>query len=182
MSSVAGVPVAGVTTGTSVAPAFLKGHGTQNDFIVLLDPDAKFGLSERQAWALCDRRQGLGADGVLRAVPADSGGWFMDYRNADGTTELFVYDGQQLQSMTDRQARTFNYTYTDKGQIWEIRAGGGAVLDKYEYDTAGRMTKWTTPDAELTFENFDMENRPRRTTQTRHRVHTQNRPQYHATN
>jgi diaminopimelate epimerase len=104
VSSVAGVPVAGVTTGTSVAPAFLKGHGTQNDFIVLLDPDAKFGLSERQAWALCDRRQGLGADGVLRAVPADGGGWFMDYRNADGGAAEMCGNGARVFALALRDA------------------------------------------------------------------------------
>jgi diaminopimelate epimerase len=42
---------------------------------------------------ICDRRAGIGADGLLRAVLAkhvdgwdgDGGLWFMDYRNADGS-------------------------------------------------------------------------------------------------
>jgi diaminopimelate epimerase len=64
---------------------WLKGHGTENDFVLL--PDAG-GLSSRLVAALCDRHAGIGADGVLRVVPADGGGgakWFMDYRNADGS-------------------------------------------------------------------------------------------------
>jgi len=88
----------------SAAPAYLKGHGTQNDFVVLLDPDGTFGLNERQAWALCDRRQGLGADGVLRAVPADGGGWFMDYRNADGSVAEMCGNGARVFALALRDA------------------------------------------------------------------------------
>jgi diaminopimelate epimerase len=84
---------------------FAKGHGTENDFVILLDPDGRAGLTGDLAARLCDRRAGIGGDGVLRVVrtaamtEADqpsrygagpAGGepapeWFMDYRNADGT-------------------------------------------------------------------------------------------------
>ena len=80
---------------------FEKGHGTENDFVVLPDPDGHLGLTTSVVTALCDRRRGLGADGVLRVVTAgaamaagilhrlpdgvDPGDWFMDYRNADGS-------------------------------------------------------------------------------------------------
>ena len=74
---------------------FAKGHGTENDFVVLPDPDGALDLTAARVAALCDRRRGLGADGVLRVVrwaalkddafPAEPGvEWFMDYRNADG--------------------------------------------------------------------------------------------------
>ncbi len=74
---------------------FAKGHGTENDFVVLPDPDGALDLTPARVAALCDRRRGLGADGVLRVVrwaalkddsfPAEPGvEWFMDYRNADG--------------------------------------------------------------------------------------------------
>jgi diaminopimelate epimerase len=70
---------------------FAKGHGTENDFVILLDPDGREGLTARFAAQLCDRRAGIGGDGVLRAVRTaamtGAGGaeWFMDYRNADGS-------------------------------------------------------------------------------------------------
>jgi diaminopimelate epimerase len=75
---------------------FAKGHGTENDFVILPDPDGAVDLTPGLAARLCDRRAGLGADGVLRAVrvSGDAGGtagagggaeWFMDYRNADGS-------------------------------------------------------------------------------------------------
>ena len=70
---------------------FLKGHGTQNDFVLLPDPAGRLDLSAARVAALCDRHRGLGADGVLRVVraaaigEASEGEWFMDYRNADGS-------------------------------------------------------------------------------------------------
>src|SRR5579863_4615379 len=47
---------------------FAKGHGTENDFVILLDPKDSGGLTAGLAARLCDRRAGIGADGVLRAV------------------------------------------------------------------------------------------------------------------
>ena len=47
---------------------FAKGHGTGNDFVILVDPAGDQGLSAGLAARLCDRRTGIGADGVLRAV------------------------------------------------------------------------------------------------------------------
>jgi diaminopimelate epimerase len=74
---------------------FVKGHGTENDFVLLPDPGGELELTQSRVRALCDRHRGLGADGVLRVVPGThvpdtpagsaSDEWFMDYRNADGT-------------------------------------------------------------------------------------------------
>jgi diaminopimelate epimerase len=70
---------------------FAKGHGTHNDFVVVPDPDGHHGLTSALAARLCDRRAGIGGDGVLRVVRAAAVGedspaeWFMDYRNADGS-------------------------------------------------------------------------------------------------
>ena len=74
---------------------FVKGHGTENDFLVLPDPDVP--LTAELARALCDRRAGLGADGVLRVEPRPGdpagAGWFMDYRNADGSVAEMCGNG-----------------------------------------------------------------------------------------
>ena len=52
---------------------FLKGHGTENDFVLLPDPDGDVhgDLSAERVRALCDRRAGIGGDGVLRVVRGD---------------------------------------------------------------------------------------------------------------
>ncbi|HOA88043.1 diaminopimelate epimerase [Propioniciclava tarda] len=83
---------------------FAKGHGTMNDFVVLSDPDGSFDPSPAQVRFLCDRRAGVGADGVLRAVPARfiegwAGKpelWFMDYRNADGSLAEMCGNGVRV--------------------------------------------------------------------------------------
>ena len=77
---------------------FLKGHGTENDFVLLPDHDGSVhgDLSDQQladrVRALCDRRAGIGGDGVLRVV-RDGEQWSMDYRNADGSLSEMCGNG-----------------------------------------------------------------------------------------
>lgn len=81
---------------------FVKGHGTQNDFVVLLDPDGAVhgDLSADRVRALCDRRSGIGGDGVLRVVRSTSSDprveWFMDYRNSDGSLAEMCGNGVRV--------------------------------------------------------------------------------------
>ncbi|WP_078353729.1 diaminopimelate epimerase [Mycobacteroides chelonae] len=91
---------------------FTKGHGTQNDFVVLPDIHTKRDLTVPAVQALCDRQRGLGADGVLRVTtvgaaleggvleekPAgvSSEDWFMDYRNADGSIAEMCGNGVRV--------------------------------------------------------------------------------------
>ena len=69
---------------------FTKHHGLGNDFLVLLDPAGDAALTPAQVVRLCDRRRGVGADGVLRATrPAvEAAGEpvaAMELFNADGS-------------------------------------------------------------------------------------------------
>ena len=91
---------------------FAKGHGTQNDFVVLPDLQAQLDLAPAAVAALCDRRRGLGADGVLRVTTAGAavdagvldripdgvaaGDWYMDYRNADGSVAQMCGNGVRV--------------------------------------------------------------------------------------
>jgi diaminopimelate epimerase len=86
---------------------FAKGHGTENDFVVLPDPDGVLDLTPARVRALCDRRRCLGADGVLRVVrwaelgadgpPAEPDvTWFMDYRNGDGSLAEMCGNGVRV--------------------------------------------------------------------------------------
>ncbi|TDC95133.1 diaminopimelate epimerase [Saccharopolyspora aridisoli] len=87
-------------------PEYIKGHGTQNDFVILPDPHGELELTDDRVRALCDRQRGLGADGVLRVIragnltdaPADvpSDVWFMDYRNADGSIAEMCGNGVRV--------------------------------------------------------------------------------------
>jgi diaminopimelate epimerase len=85
-----------------------KGHGTENDFVVLPDLDAVVSLSPSLVRALCDRHAGIGADGVLRVVrtklitepdvrdQADDAEYFMDYHNADGSIAEMCGNGVRV--------------------------------------------------------------------------------------
>ena len=91
---------------------FAKGHGTQNDFVLLPDPEGRLTLAPAAVAALCDRRRGLGADGVLRVTTAAAahaagvferipegvapGDWYMDYRNADGSIAQMCGNGVRV--------------------------------------------------------------------------------------
>jgi diaminopimelate epimerase len=97
-----------------VSYPFLKGHGTENDFVLLPDHDGTIHgeLSAARVRALCDRRAGIGGDGVLRVIRTTSllglsspvepvversrdhdPEWFMDYRNSDGSLSEMCGNG-----------------------------------------------------------------------------------------
>ena len=60
------------------------GHGTENDFVLVFDPNDEHSITTAQTAAICNRETGIGADGLIRMIKRD-GKWFMDYRNADGS-------------------------------------------------------------------------------------------------
>lgn len=90
---------------------FVKGHGTENDFIIIPDANGVIDLSDSRVRALCDRRAGLGADGVIRVVRTDAcedptavaardeALWFMDYRNADGSLSQMCGNGVRVMAL-----------------------------------------------------------------------------------
>ena len=100
--------------------AFTKGQGTGNDFVLYLDLDGSNDLSISQVVELCDRRFGIGADGVIRVVKSahlpegaralaeePSAEWFMDYRNSDGS----------IAEMCGNGIRVFARYLTEKGLV-----------------------------------------------------------------
>jgi RHS repeat-associated protein len=90
---------------------------------------------------------------------------------ADTTSETYQWDGARLSKYVDRQGRSFIYHYNDKGQVDEIRNADG-ILEQFEYHPSGDVWKWRTRDAELRFEEHDLEGRPRRTVQKRYTDHS----------
>jgi len=64
-----------------------KHHGLGNDFLVLADPAGTSPVTPQLARSACDRRRGIGADGLLRLAPGAHGTQVsMQLRNADGST------------------------------------------------------------------------------------------------
>ncbi|MFJ4218262.1 diaminopimelate epimerase, partial [Streptomyces hydrogenans] len=94
-------------TSTQTTPLrYLKGHGTENDFVIVPDAENEIDLPPALVARLCDRRAGLGGDGVLHVVRsaahpearamADEAEWFMDYRNADGSVAEMCGNGVRV--------------------------------------------------------------------------------------
>ncbi|MFD8059075.1 diaminopimelate epimerase [Streptomyces cyaneofuscatus] len=85
---------------------FLKGHGTENDFVIVPDPDNALALPASVVARICDRRAGIGGDGLLHVVRsaahpeaqdmAAEAEWFMDYRNADGSIAEMCGNGVRV--------------------------------------------------------------------------------------
>jgi len=71
--------------GAEVHVDFAKWEGAGNDFILLDARRLPGELDAERIAAWCDRRTGIGADGVLVLRPLSDGVWEADYRNADGT-------------------------------------------------------------------------------------------------
>lgn len=122
---------------------FAKGHGTRNDFVLVTDADDARPLGDDEVRFLCDRRAGIGGDGVLRAVKArhipewdgDPDLWFMDYRNADGS----------LAEMCGNGVRVFARYLAEEGLASAegiIPLGTRAGLRSAELLADGRVRVW----------------------------------------
>ncbi len=141
---------------------FAKGHGTENDFVILPDPDGELDLTEETVRLLCDRRAGIGGDGVLRVVRTRALGeplapaartaerceWFMDYRNSDGTVAEMCGNGVRVfaryllhTGLLDRDRFEVG-TRDGAKEVW-IEPDGGVTIDM------GRVERQGTSSAKL---------------------------------
>ena len=73
-----------MNTLTSMDIAFSKLSGAGNDFIIIDNRDLSIDLSQTQINALCTRRTGIGADGLILIEPSATHAFRMKYFNADG--------------------------------------------------------------------------------------------------
>lgn len=130
-----------ILDGLPASTPLTKGHGTENDFVIVPDPDGAWAsqITSARVAALCDRRAGIGADGVLRVVrtarfleqeplpgyedQAAEAEFFMDYRNADGSVAEMCGNG----------VRVFALYLTARGYV-----KGGAIGEPVEFAVATR--------------------------------------------
>ncbi|MGI8433804.1 MAG: diaminopimelate epimerase [Nocardioidaceae bacterium] len=134
---------------------FLKGHGTHNDFLVLPDLDGSLlgDLDPGLVTSMCDRRAGLGADGVLRVIrPREEAPWFMDYRNADGSVAEMCGNGVRVYARYLAEAQLIDVTvpltvdtrdglktvtFCDDGEI-SVDMGMPVTTDEVTVSVSGR--------------------------------------------
>ena len=117
-----------------------KGHGTENDFVVLPDLDNAIALTPEFVRALCDRHAGIGADGVLRVVRSENdpdakemaadAPFFMDYRNADGSVAEMCGNGIRVVMRYLQAAGLVEVSaaVATRGGIKRVQASGGDGL------------------------------------------------------
>ncbi|AWE52828.1 diaminopimelate epimerase [Streptomyces nigra] len=136
--------------------AFLKGHGTENDFVIVPDPENVIELPPAAVAALCDRRAGIGGDGLLHVVRSEAhpearhlaaeAEWFMDYRNADGSIAEMCGNGVRVFARYLQRAG-----HTGEGDLAVATRGGVKTvhIDKDGGVTVG-MGRARLPEGDVT--------------------------------
>lgn len=139
--------------------AFLKGHGTENDFVIIPDPDNTVDLPPTAVAALCDRRAGIGGDGLLHVVRsaahpearhlADRAEWFMDYRNGDGSIAEMCGNGVRVFARYLQHAG-----YVGAGDLAVATRGGVKTVHIAKAESGGDITvgmgKALLPEGDVT--------------------------------
>jgi diaminopimelate epimerase len=134
---------------------FTKGHGTENDFVLVADLDGAHEVTPEQVRRLTDRRAGIGADGVIRVVPTaaaseqhvrDQGAqarWFLDYRNADGSAAEMCGNGARVFAAYLRRERL------ETADEFAIATRGGIKVVRFEADLiAVNLGGWRIVDVD----------------------------------
>lgn len=159
------MPVTTLRDASSTGLAFTKGHGTENDFVLVPDLDGARGLEDALVRRLADRRSGIGADGVIRVVraaAADEAGivaqageaeWFMDYRNADGSIAEMCGNGTRVIAAYLRREHLVTgreFALATRAGVKHVRVLGGARGDAYGADEtyAVNLGPWRLVDPE----------------------------------
>ncbi|WP_217237354.1 diaminopimelate epimerase [Streptomyces sp. AC555_RSS877] len=136
--------------------AFLKGHGTENDFVIVPDPENTIDLPPAAVAALCDRRAGIGGDGLLHVVRsvahpeakdmAAEAEWFMDYRNGDGSIAEMCGNGVRVFAHYLQRAG-----HADEGDLAIATRGGVKTVHlSKDGDITVGMGKALLPEGDVT--------------------------------
>ena len=136
---------------------FYKYHGAGNDFLIADNRDGSVVLSAEQIAALCDRRYGVGADGLMlleSPLDAKPASFRMTYYNSDGSGGMMCGNGGRciVAFAADMGLTDFSFLAPDGHHVGEIISADGAektirlqmknvhALSYYE-----NLTKWRVP-------------------------------------
>jgi diaminopimelate epimerase len=130
-----------------------KGHGTENDFVVVPDPDGDIDLGAAAVARLCDRRTGIGGDGLLRVVKtakmpgyeglAVDAEYFMDYRNADGSIAEMCGNGVRVFALylaVHGMETTSEFTVATRGGLKKVRLALTGDPSRSDWVPQGEVT------------------------------------------
>ncbi|MFP2897914.1 diaminopimelate epimerase [Corallococcus sp. 4LFB] len=108
-----------------------KYHGLGNDFVVLDRRRTGVDIDEEQSRWLCDRRRGIGADGVLAILPSSRGLARMVVHNADGSIAEMCGNGLRC---------AVKYLVDQSGQhpaLIDVETGAGVLTCEPGYGDGG---------------------------------------------
>lgn len=120
--------------------SFSKYQGLGNDFLMLdgrgaADPEFVFDLTPELVVELCDRRFGVGGDGVILALPSNNGGELrMRIFNADGTEPEMCGNGIRCLArfLADRDG-------DGPGRTWQVDTLAGRIVPELLLDGTIRV-------------------------------------------
>lgn len=149
---------------------FTKAQATGNDFVMISDPEAEIELTGQDVSTLCDRHLGVGADGLIRAVPAHKFKhglaalteadltstdelplWFMDYRNGDGSDAEMCGNG--VRAFAHYLVAEKHIELEEGDSIPVLTRAGLRTVRKVEEGYAVGMGVWSFIDPEMASES-----------------------------
>ena len=116
---------------STTAEFFFKYHGLGNDFIVLDRRQSGVDVDVETSRWFCDRRMGIGADGVLALLPSDAGMARMVVHNADGSIAEMCGNGLRcaVKYLVDNSG--------EKPDTIEVETGAGLLVCTPGYGVDG---------------------------------------------
>ena len=131
---------------------FYKYQGAGNDFLIADNRDASIELSAGQIASICDRRYGVGADGLMLLENCEGYDFRMVYYNSDGSGGMMCGNGGRciVAFAADMGIEQFAFIAADGPHYAEIILDNGAektvrlqmkdVEVCYHYDGLGDVT------------------------------------------
>jgi diaminopimelate epimerase len=134
---------------------FAKYEGIGNDFVMIADPSNTIRLAPDLIRKLCDRRFGIGADGVIRVAPArPEADLFMDYVNSDGSIGEMCGNGIRCLAVFARETGLTSGTelrVDTRAGVKEIKINqdGSVTVDMGPpvFEPSSIPVEWPGPDA-----------------------------------
>ena len=120
---------------------FTKAHGTANDFVVFDDWQHAITVTAELARAVCDRRVGVGADGLIRLTPGTDGAdVVMEHWNADGSRPEVCGNGLRVVA---KHVVDHSLVQARHGDTVVVATGAGHRTATLEFGNDGRVATVT---------------------------------------
>ena len=131
--------------------AFYKYHGTGNDFIIIDDRSLKFDYDEDSIAKICNRRFGVGADGLILLRNSEPCNFRMIYFNSDGKEGTMCGNGGRCVVAFAK----FLGIIEEKAHFIAIDGEHQAeVLKSNEYDSTIKLKMQDVSDVDFSNEEF----------------------------